>query len=466
MAGKILIVDDVATNRILMKVRLAASCYDTLQAGDGLSAVALAREFLPKLVLLDLLLPDIDGVEVCRRLRADSRTRDIPILIVSARDDVETRMRALAAGADDYLTKPLNEQVLLARLRSLLRAREAADELAARDETRRELGFAEPAVLPFTGAADAGGSVALIAGAAALADRWRADLAPLLGGHRLTVLSREQALADLDPAEGTDVFVIAADLSQPHDGLRLMSELRSRSGTRHAAVCVVVPEGAQDEAAMAFDLGASDLMPEPFDPREMALRINLLLRRKRVGDRLRETLRDGIRLAAVDPLTGLYNRRYALPHLARLLARSRETGKRIAVLALDLDRFKAVNDTYGHAAGDAVLVEVAARLGVSLRSADILARIGGEEFLVAMPDTSLADARGVAERLCAAVKSRPFTLPGGESIEVTISIGLAVSGTEAETPEQTVAALLDRADRALLSAKSEGRDQVTVNCAA
>jgi len=179
-------------------------------------------------------------------------------------------------------------------------------------------------------------------------------------------------------------------------------------------------------------------------------------------------VQDGLRMAVLDPLTGLHNRRYAMPHLAAIAERAAATAAPFAVMVVDIDRFKQVNDCWGHAAGDFVLVEVARRLTANLRASDLLARIGGEEFLIALPDSTLADARVVAERLCHVIEEHPIALPDAGAVRVTVSIGLAVSGQVPDggvTPEP-VPALLNRADRALLHAKSAGRNQVTISLSA
>lgn len=453
MAGKILIVDDVATNRIVLKVKLASAAYDTVQAANGADALRLAREARPDLILLDVQLPDIDGISVCERLKADPATRSIPVVMITAFRDPAARLRGLRAGAEEFLTKPLDEHLLLARLRSLLRARETEEELKLRDTTWRDLGFAESAV-----AFEAPASIVLVGGRRDRAHGWRQDLTRVFGPH-VSVLDREEVLADAAALGGTDLFVIPADMDRAGDGLRLMSELRARPGTRHAAVCILVAGEARETAAVALDLGANDLMAEDAPVEEIMIRLRTQIARKRMSDRLRASMADGLRLALIDPLTGLYNRRYALPHVARIAERSQETGRMFAVMLLDLDRFKAVNDTYGHAAGDAVLVEVAQRLRGSLRSVDLVARIGGEEFLVALPDTTLDAARGTAERLRRIIGDRPVRLPGtaGE-IAVTASVGLAMGGAEGVAVEQVV----DFADQALLGSKSDGRNLVTV----
>lgn len=462
MTGRLLIVDDLATNRIILKVKLNAACYETLQAATGAEALRLAHDELPRLIILDMMLPDMNGIEVCRRLRADPVTMHIPVVIITASADRQARLAALAAGADEFLTKPLNEVILLARLRALLRAREAEAELRLRSETWGALDLAEEKS-PF----DLPGRVALVARDPAIAMGWRAALAPHLK-ERITLMTPSAALAEMPESAVPDFFLIDADLGAQGSGQRLIADLRARMPSRHAAMALVLPKADPEIAAMALDVGASDLIPLPLDPQEVALRIGLHVARKQRADKLRQAVSDGLRMAVTDSLTGLYNRRYALAHLDRIAERAKTTGQRFAVMLLDLDRFKSVNDTFGHGAGDTVLESVAKRLRDNLRPSDLLARIGGEEFLVVLPDTSLAAARIAAERLCRVIAETPIALPSHQTtIPITISVGLALGpalpGDGTESPARLV---LARADAALLAAKSDGRNQVTVASAA
>ena len=466
MAGRILIVDDSVTSRIVMKARLAAACYVTQLAASGREALETARAGAFDLVLLDPALPGMDGIELIRALRADPATRDLPVVVISSLDGA--RLAALRAGADEFLPRPVDGPLLLARIRNLLRAREAAADL-------RGAGFAAPAGV-FVGAnADAGSGVgagpaavpepmpaeriAIIAGPAETGLRWRAVLAPHLGGG-LQLMDREQVLAGEGAA---DLYLIAADLGAGGSGLQLMSDLRCRGAGRHAAIALALGGGARNAAAMALDLGADDVLPEGIAAEEAALRLRALIRRKRAVDRLRASVRQEIRLAVIDPLTGLYNRRFALPQLARIaggaaVAGGTGGGRPCAVMVIDIDRFKAVNDRYGHAAGDAVLAEVARRLGLGLGPADLLARIGGEEFLLVLPGCGAVRAHRAAEDLRRAVGGAParFGAGDGEDVAVTVSVGLALGGGTGEGAE----ALLARADRALFAAKAHGRNRV------
>ena len=452
MSGRILVIDDVAANRIVLQAHLAAACYDPVLASDGAACLALAQaapDLRPDLILLDLDLPDLPGPEVLRRLRSDPASREIPVIGMTAGEDAALRLEAFAAGADDVITRPACDRLLMARVRNLLRGR---DELAA------EAGLAGAGLAEPPSVFEAAGTIAFVSsqpgGAAAL-------LASL-SGHlrdRLVLLSPTEAL-DEAAASAADVFLIALAPGETAWGLRLLSDLKSRLATRHASVLVTGMNPVEGEVAMAFDLGADDAVGAAVPVDELALRLRALLRRKQARDRRRVRVTNGLRLALIDPLTGLYNRRHAGPALRAIAARADEGDSGYAVMVVDLDRFKTVNDQHGHTAGDLVLVEVARRLRTNLRDGDLLARIGGEEFLIALPASTMAEARQVADRLCQAIQEAPFRLASDQRLAVTVSIGVAVS-LPGPGARPTVDAVVEAADQALLDAKGAGRNQVT-----
>lgn len=454
MEGRILIVDDLASNRILLKARLAAAHYEVLPAPSRAGAAAAAAALQPDLAIVDLGAPEEVALELLRVLKAQPATAGIALVALIPRPDVALRRAALEAGADDVLARPADPAPLLARIRRLMRARHREAELGLREDTCASLGFAEAAP-----AFDGPGAIALVAARPEASVALRTAIAPYLRGQ-VEVVRPGQLLDDPRPGAATpDVYVIAADLGGHHEGLRLIAELRSRARGRSAGVVAVTAKGDGEAEVAALDLGADDVIEEPVDALELVLRLRAQLRRKARADRLRRQLSDGLRLAVTDPLTGLPNRRSAQVRLAQIAERAAWSGRPFAVMVLDLDRFKQVNDGWGHGAGDAVLVEVARRLAATLRAEDLVARLGGEEFLVVMPDTTEADAGRAAERLRRAIEAEPFPLPGGDgALRLTVSIGVALATTPAEA---SVEALVGIADRALYSAKADGRNQVT-----
>lgn len=448
MAGRILIVEGVAINRILLRSRLQGACYDVDLANDGRTGLQAALRG-PDLLLLDAHLPDISACAFLARLRALHPGEDLPVIVLAEPVAALDRTALFAAGADAVLDKSTDEQTLLARLRSLLRARSETPAMDGLTAGLAEGGsaFERPAL------------VGLVTVRPETALRLRKDIGPHLP-DRIAAMTRGELLGERRPGDPVpDALVLDYDLEGPGSALQLVSELRSRAATRHVAIALIQPPRAGPAAAVAYDIGVNDLWSAGLDGREAAMRLKRLIQRKRQSDRARLSVEDHLRLAHVDPLTGLHNRRYAMPRLAAIADRSRVLGTPFAVMVVDLDRFKLVNDRFGHAAGDAVLVDVSRRLRDFAEDGSLLARVGGEEFLLVLPGIDLAEGERRAAALCHAIEEAPVRLPDGSTIAVTVSVGLAV-GRPARQEEPEV--VVDRADRALLEAKSAGRNQVTV----
>jgi two-component system cell cycle response regulator len=461
MSGRILIVDRIATERALQESALIAVGFDCLHC-DGFED-ALARLPDPSIDLL--FVPTAPGVQAdfdatltfLKRLRAVPNGVRLPVVVAGRWPAGGERLALLLGGADEVVVAPVSTTLLQARIRNLLRARDTEDELSRREATHQALGFSEAA--------------------ATFAPRQRiAVISPEAERGMTAYRGLPEPLRRIAPqgsfteaGHEEDLFVIdGAGLCRAghpaRELYRIVAELRSRSATRRAAQLVLIPETSR-EAAMLLDLGADDIVPASVETDEIAYRARRLLRRKSLADRLRATERHGLEAALTDPLTGLWNRRYARPHLIRLITEARSRSRPIAVMLLDIDLFKAVNDRHGHAAGDEVLAQVARRLRDGLRPADLLARIGGEEFLVAMPDTSLEQARIAADRLRRRIRDAPFRVAPEVSCRITVSVGVAM-GPGRPDPEQEAEALMRRADEALYAAKETGRNRVTVSLSA
>lgn len=460
MQGKILIVDAIATNRIVLKVKLKKAFYEVSHAATTHEAVDLARAELPDLVICALSLPDGGAADLCEALAQSPTTEHIPMIAIGCQAEPEARIATLRAGVHDILAQPVDETLLMGRVRSLIRAHNAAAEWQMREDTCRALGLAEAA-----GEFDAQGHCVLVSDDRSTLQKYAMQMRQVLRA-KLSTSGANALMQQLIDETIPDVFVLIlpTDPAVAMEDLRLISTLRANARARHTGVIVLQTQPDAALGAHALDLGADDLMADGFDPAELALRIKSVMRRKRMGDQLRASVRNSLQAAVFDPLTGLYNRRYAMPHLERIAEHAHTTSRSFAVMLADLDRFKRINDIYGHASGDAVLVEVAHRLRTSLRGTDMAARIGGEEFLIIMPGTTLPEAQKAALRICGDVSGAPFTIPGSATpITVTISIGMAIGGDGNTAPDQdgeTGCALLNEADQALYAAKGRGRNQV------
>ena len=262
------------------------------------------------------------------------------------------------------------------------------------------------------------------------------------------MLDERSAIAALRE-DGLDLLIIAPRFDWWAE-CAAVTDLHAEAARSHATVLAMVPAGDAAALALAFDSGVADCVAYPFDPAEVAVRVAALLRRKQVADRRRAAAAEIRRLALTDPLTGLWNRHFFDTDLAAQIDRAMASGRTLSLLMIDIDAFKPINDRHGHVIGDKVLRAVATRLAGGIRGGDTLARFGGDELVLVMPDTPLDIASRAAERLRALVAATtevPFA--------VTISIGVAELGFD-----EPAASLLARADKALYAAKSAGRDRI------
>jgi two-component system cell cycle response regulator len=456
MTARVLVVDDTPANVRLMEARLSAEYFDVITAQNGAEALDICTRVECDIVLLDVMMPDLDGFEVCRRLKANPRTCFIPVVMVTALDQPADRVRGLEAGADDFLPKPVADAILVARVRSLTRLKMMTDELRMRAVTSVEVGILAPE--HGTVADDGkGGRVLLVDDQPASYER----LATTLIAEHTVDVEPAPAEAVFHAAENAyDLMIVSLGLKD-FDGLRLCSQVRSLERTRHLPMLAIADGDDRASLLRGLEIGVNDYLLRPVDRNELLARVRTQVRRRRYAEHLRDNFHASIEMAITDALTGLYNRRYLESHLVALADQAAARGQPLALMILDIDFFKAVNDTYGHDAGDEVLREFAARIRKAVRGIDLACRYGGEEFVVVMPETDLRVAGLVAERLRRAVAGAPFAIGrGAQRIDVTLSIGIAALAAS-EAP----AAALKRADQALYRAKLDGRNRVVAAAA-
>lgn len=452
MSARVLVVDDIAANVRLLEAKLLVEYYEVLTATDGATALEIVARSMPDIVLLDVMMPGMDGFEVCSRIKGNPATAHIPVVMVTALSEVSDRVKGLEAGADDFLTKPVNDLALFARIRSLVRLKRALDEWRARESTFTQFGLAgadadkdiDPSTLQVLLLAD--------------------DYGPT---HRvLDTLSREgygmthvttTREAVVRAADGDFHLILADDHVSGEDVLRFCSQLRSNEATRHCPIVIMLDDGDNERLAKALDLGVNDYLVRPVDKDELTARARTQIRRKQIEDNLRHQYEKSLAAAVTDSLTGLYNRRYLETHFEELSRDLAPSEKSISVLIMDVDHFKRVNDEFGHGAGDEVLRIIAKRVSEGIRGFDTAIRLGGEEFVVLMPNVDARAAVTAANRIRAMIADNPFAIDGiDQPRTVTISIGVAtcVAG------RNNLSELLDRADQALYTAKNGGRNRV------
>ncbi|MBP6689940.1 MAG: PleD family two-component system response regulator [Hyphomonadaceae bacterium] len=449
MSARILVVDDLEANRRLLEALLTADYYEVLMATRGEEGVQLAKREKPDLILMDVMMPGgIDGYEACRRLKSMPETRHIPVVILTTLDDRDNRVRGLQSGAEEFLTKPIDDVQLMARVKSLLTLKVVTDELRARELSSKRLGLISDETRP-----DAVDQHRVFAGNVLVVDDNPTQIKRIqtaLGvEHRVSLIGED--------AGGPPDLAVVSIHAKSFDGFRVIARMRSGEATRHLPILAIVDPDDRKRALRALELGAHDIIMRPIDEEEIIARARTLMRRKRYMDALRSRLDQSLELAITDQLTGLYNRRFLDTQLAPLVHRAQCGGDPVSVMTVDIDHFKRCNDTFGHDVGDAVLREFAARLASNTRPSDYACRQGGEEFIVVMPRTTGDIACLAAERLRRAIAASGFIIPGlPHALDVTISIGVAST----EGADDTTETLLKRADEALYEAKRGGRNRV------
>ncbi|PZO65582.1 MAG: hypothetical protein DI498_08825 [Paracoccus denitrificans] len=458
MSGSILILDGSATHRISLKVRIAAASHDVTTARTLDEAVGIMQHQPISLVIVGVDTGEAGPNLAVARLCAEGRDL-VPVLAMTR---PHQRMSALRSGAAAVLDTDITDDELLARIRSFVRDAPLFDTIvdlapSGHMASITPFGMAEAptAFAPARRTAVHHPKVAVITSTPQQAILWR-GLLQRAGGLK-TEISDTPRLLTICDGSGPDVLIIDAASMWP-----LLADIKSRENTRNMAVCVITPATEPELISMALNLGAADAMTDALmndaGAAEVMARVDILMRRKAVADRHRRAFQNARKLALTDELTGLPNRRHAMAYLSTLVSSTDAADRPLTVLALDIDRFKRVNDRFGHATGDAVLAAVAGAIKLALPTTAFAARLGGEEFVVVLPGYPVSAGAQIADKLRAVVAA--LTIPVRSvagSVQITVSVGVASQSRDSAT-RLDAQLLLDRADRAMLTAKAKGRN--------
>src|SRR5690606_31031303 len=308
------------------------------------------------------------------------QTAHIPVVMITALDQPSDRVRGLEAGADDFLTKPVDDMQLLARVKSLVRLKGLSDELRARSRTSHQIALEDASRSEYGVRVD-GGRILIVETERSRVERIERHLGDM---HKVSILT-EPSEAVFQMSGGEFELAIVSMALDGFDPLRVCSQIRTVDQTRSIPIILVAEERDRPQIVKALDLGVNDFIMRPIERHELSARVKTQIRRQRYTVELRESLNSTMAMAVIDELTGLYNRRYFDRHLAMVLGKAEEQDRDMALMLLDIDYFKPVNDTYGHDVGDTVLQEFANRLQRNIRGVDLACRFGGEEFVVVMP---------------------------------------------------------------------------------
>lgn len=435
----IMVVDDSSTIRKIIQRELSKADYEVMLAKSGMEAMAMLEwaDTLPDLITLDIDMPNMNGFEVCEKIRDAAEGGDkrkqliakVPIVFVSANDTIDNRQRGYELGVIDFISKPFTSGKILNTIDNILNAQEQFADMTAL--------IVEDS--PFI----------------------RRIVRNILARHGLKiheVSSGEEAL-EVVKNENFKIDIVITDYIMPGmSGEDLCRTLRSLEPLEQVPIFFISSVESKETILGFFKVGANDYLPKPFTEEEFRARILTHLRNRKYVKEL-EYLNAKLKYHAEhDALTGVYNRGYFQKELDPCFAHSKYKKEELCCILVDLDYFKRVNDNFGHAVGDMVLIKFAEILKKNRRSSDIAARYGGEEFVLLLPDTSLAESKAIAEQLHRAAEGFIYS-DGSTELQVTISLGVAsLQDHKPENPDR----LLIMADEALYAAKAHGRNRVAV----
>ncbi len=450
---RILIVDDDPKNLKLMRGLLARDNYELSTAADGATALAQVEQNPPDLILLDVIMPGMDGYEVTRRLKAGAATKTIPIILVTALDSPRDRVLGLEAGAEEFLTKPVNPVEIEARIQSMLKLKRYRDQLGLRSSSEDKLLKSNPRT-PICEDEQRSRHILIVDDNAKDLKLLRSHL--ISPDYHLDVVSNGSDAIDAISRRHFDLILL--DILLPGmDGFEICRRIKQTTETRDTQVVLITCLNDVENKIKGVELGADDYLIKPIDPRELQARVNVLLKKKSYLDNLHQHYEKAVNSAILDGLTSLYNHAYFKRFLELEIKRSERQRHQTALLMLDLDNFKQVNDTLGHVAGDEILRSVARLIRKSIREIDVAARYGGEEFAIVLPYGGEQSIKAVGERIRNLIEKQVFAIPGiDEGHLVTASIGGAIYPTDADT----AARLVETADRMLYRAKHHGKNRV------
>jgi len=430
---KVLVIDDDPIILHLVEKALTEGGYFVKTATNGKGALALATGEEFDLLLLDYLMPEMDGLEFVSILKLTEKTKNIPVVMMTSSYDEKLREDGFTAGVVDFLYKPFSQQDIMDFVNSIFEAKK----FTPPDKSRIMAIEDSPIVCK-------------------------------IYNQILAKTNHDFLLVD-DPTKAMKTIrtfmpdLILMDANMPGVGYELTRKIKADRELENIRIIMVTSDTKKKSTLKALDYGVADFLTKPFDEEVLLARMRLHLNNKKLYDDLSKAyselkiLKDKLeRLSITDGLTGLFNHRHFHEVLIDELSRAKRSGAKLSLLLFDIDHFKKFNDTYGHKVGDRVLQTIGKVIESSKRQHDISARYGGEEFAVILPDTDTEGAQSIAERIRKNVEDTTINL-SGQILHITISIGVAVWDHKLDEH-----LFIELADKALYKSKEGGRNRVTL----
>jgi len=420
----ILIIDDTPVNISLLEAALSGE-YTILSATQGCKALEIANRAAPDLILLDIMMPEMNGYEVCERLKTNPQLRDVPVIFLSLLDSTEVKVKAFRSGGVDYITKPFHLDEVRARVRTHLGIRKLQLRLEAQNLALEQIDAERTRLAMIV---ESSNDAILTVSADSIITSWNRGAEDIFGYSAREIIGRP--IFTIIPAECY------------HDKSHIWQTILSGEQLQYFETTRITKDGRKTYVTITTSpllntngeiIGNSVIARDVTERREME-----------------ETIRHQ---AHYDTLTDLPNRQLFMDLLSLGLEQARRNGKKLALMFMDLNGFKQVNDTLGHSCGDFLLKEVSKRLKDSIRASDTVARLGGDEFTVLMPELAQTDDVGIVLRKIMAVFETPFMLDGVE-VNSKASIGVSMFPDDGDCSEE----LMKKADIAMYDAKVSGKN--------
>ena len=452
---KVLIVDDEPLNVKLLNAMLPPDKFLCIWAYNGEDALEKVAAEAPDLILLDIMMPVLNGFEVTKKLKNDHRYRDIPVILITAMEGNDAKIKGLEAGADEFLNKPVNKTELLVRLNSLFKLKQYQEQLKTHTDSKHSFTLPESSKKNLPSHVDLP-SILLVE------DDEKASklIQYYLHGEPYQIEFASNGSEAISLAQQKKIDLILLDILLPGlSGFEVCRLLKGKEKTSNVQIVLMTGLRDLESKIKGIELGADDYLIKPINRHELRARVKSLIKKKAYLDSLHASYERAVNSAITDKLTGLYNQAYLKHFLDFEIKRSLRQKTPLSFLMIDIDKFKLYNDELGHLAGDQVLKELGELLKVNARDIDLPVRYGGEEFAVVLPNTDIAEAKSTAERIRQVIQKHPFSVdPSLPAEKITVSVGVAIYSPHYNSVE----GLIKRADHALYQAKREGRDRVCV----
>jgi two-component system cell cycle response regulator len=382
MFGKVLLINDLSVDLNSLEQKLIDEYYDVVTAINSDDAFYIIENNRPDVILIDLNSAIMNALDFCKMIKSNPETFYLPVIMITAKADEFATISALECGADDIISKPIDNVAMFARINSLLRFKNIAEQWII-----RETAMHDKAVLPDHLDAYFG-------------KKCKYSNIMVVGKDEAELLELKQPLQDkkykviytkdlkdallISDKKDLDLLIVSLSLGEI-EALRFCSKVKSNEKTKNTPILIVGKNEDRDIFIKALESGCNDYIVFPFNLHEYLARVYTQLKHNKYQQQLENNYKKSVSLASIDDLTGVSNRRYLSSYLANMFVEMDAKQQKMAILMVDLDKFKQVNDTYGHVVGDEVLVEFSKRLQEGFRSFDLIARYGGDEFIAIVP---------------------------------------------------------------------------------